>query len=385
MAASISPWQKALWKLNSVGHIGKLDGPKTWLEPVQPFVAKQAFRVKVPANGTNEAAIYLAASDLGDGNDHDYVVWQEPKFVAPGRPDLLLRDVRQASRELSLLRADLFARTDKYLAAVDEAANHNGKVDAAALAAKHSLDTGRLRAWLGILGLGNAEPVKVNGHLTNKITSSGAYPFIQGWGRSRWAHRRCQFLRQARSHPRQHEAARRGHSAGCKSEHHRRLAESDHRHRARHSDDFPRPSQLRLPCELVSRAQALRDQNTLGRGSRQRAHAPKIDPMDITIRADDFRARGRSAGESHLRPTAVDLTITSGEQTWDIAKDCADNVLAGNPHADRLGNKSAWHFITEPAGGEQRFTIARGSLLERWKAQPTKLSERNWPPRCNNC
>jgi len=41
MAAEIDKWQKALWKFNSVGHIGKLNGPKTWLESVNPISAKQ--------------------------------------------------------------------------------------------------------------------------------------------------------------------------------------------------------------------------------------------------------------------------------------------------------------------------------------------------------
>jgi hypothetical protein len=34
LAAEINRWQKALWRLTSVGHIGKIGGPKAWQEPV---------------------------------------------------------------------------------------------------------------------------------------------------------------------------------------------------------------------------------------------------------------------------------------------------------------------------------------------------------------
>lgn len=33
----IAQWQKVLWKFSSVGHIGKLGGPKAWMEPVNPI------------------------------------------------------------------------------------------------------------------------------------------------------------------------------------------------------------------------------------------------------------------------------------------------------------------------------------------------------------
>jgi rubrerythrin len=37
IAGEIGEWQKAIWKFSSVGHIGKLGGPKAWLEPVNPL------------------------------------------------------------------------------------------------------------------------------------------------------------------------------------------------------------------------------------------------------------------------------------------------------------------------------------------------------------
>jgi len=36
-------------EFNTIGHIGKLGGPKSWMEPVNPLIAKQEFRLKLPA------------------------------------------------------------------------------------------------------------------------------------------------------------------------------------------------------------------------------------------------------------------------------------------------------------------------------------------------
>ena len=39
---------------------------------------------------SGEVTLYLVAGDAGDGNEHDVVVWDKPRLVRPGRPDLLL-------------------------------------------------------------------------------------------------------------------------------------------------------------------------------------------------------------------------------------------------------------------------------------------------------
>jgi len=42
-----------------------------------------------------EVVVSLVATDAGDGNEHDYVVWQQPRLVAKDRPDILLRDLQE--------------------------------------------------------------------------------------------------------------------------------------------------------------------------------------------------------------------------------------------------------------------------------------------------
>ena len=68
MVNEIARWQSTLWKFSSVGHIGKVDGPKAWMEPVDPVVDQQQFRVKLAApQSGNDVTVYLVARDAGDG------------------------------------------------------------------------------------------------------------------------------------------------------------------------------------------------------------------------------------------------------------------------------------------------------------------------------
>ena len=93
LVAEVSARQKGLWKFSGVGHIGKVGGPKAWMEPVNPLVARREIRFKIPPSTDGKAVpLSLVATDAGDGNAHDFVVWRDPRIVAPGRPDLPLRD-----------------------------------------------------------------------------------------------------------------------------------------------------------------------------------------------------------------------------------------------------------------------------------------------------
>src|SRR6185436_9541778 len=106
LASEIAQWQKAGGKFSSVGHIGKAGGPKAWMEPVSPLTTKQEVRLKIPVSPDGqEVTLYLVAGDAGDGNDHDYVIWQQPRLVAPGKPNILLRDLRDLSYQLAQQRS----------------------------------------------------------------------------------------------------------------------------------------------------------------------------------------------------------------------------------------------------------------------------------------
>ena len=122
LVATIAQWQQTLWRFTTIGHIGKRDGPTAWQVPVQPLAARQEIRTKLPApqDGKN-ITLYLATSDASDGNEHDVAVWENPRFVAAGQPDLLLRDVRHAVATLSAHREVVLSSAAACLEAAAEA------------------------------------------------------------------------------------------------------------------------------------------------------------------------------------------------------------------------------------------------------------------------
>lgn len=98
LAGQVRAWQKGLWMFEPVGLIGREGGPSRWMEPVNPLVTRQELCFTIPqfVSGyeREEVAFSLVATDAGDGNRDDFVVWKKPRLVADGRPDILLRDVR---------------------------------------------------------------------------------------------------------------------------------------------------------------------------------------------------------------------------------------------------------------------------------------------------
>ncbi|PYV19002.1 MAG: hypothetical protein DMG07_02760, partial [Acidobacteria bacterium] len=108
LAADVAAWQKGLWTFGPVGLIGRRGGPTRWMEPVNPVVTRHSLRFTIPAAGDGkekeDVVLSLVATDAGDGNDHDFVVWQEPRLIADGRPDIPLRDVRKVANDSGSVR-----------------------------------------------------------------------------------------------------------------------------------------------------------------------------------------------------------------------------------------------------------------------------------------
>ena len=137
----------------------------------------------MPASAGGEVTLSLVAGDAGDGNEHDFVVWEQPRLVAPGRPDLLLRDVRDVARQLASLRERAFGSAAKCLGAAAEASAARAR--------------SRWPRWRG--GTASSRPswrpgsttsvsapaapaVKIDTPLTGKIMNASGYDFVNGWG-----------------------------------------------------------------------------------------------------------------------------------------------------------------------------------------------------------
>src|SRR5262249_59986264 len=90
----------------------------------------------------------------------------------------------------------------------------------------------------------------------------------------------------------------------------------------------------------------------LGKDVQLPARDVKIGKGDLVILAVDARD-----GNHVCDLTEVALTLAEKDRpgrSWDLAGDVADNVLDGNPHADRMGNKGVWSFVRGPANAPGR-------------------------------
>jgi hypothetical protein len=375
MVSEISEWQKTLWKFSSVGHIGKVGGPKAWMEPVTPLAPQQESRIKLaaPASG-NEVVVYFAVGDAGDGPDGDFVVWQQPRLVIPGRSPILLRDVRRLVRERTACRERVLAATAKSLAAAAEASAAQGEVNAMALADRHGVDTDVLKAWLDYLGVGTAAEIKLD-HFTHPIPQVGAYDFIKGWGSpdlpSMMANSSGQHVRIPGNmkphgvvvHPTPKLCA----AAGWRS---------------------PVSGVMRIEGMVthahpecgngVTWSLELRRGNTrqrLAGGIAQGGKGVAVGPIEkVSVQPGDLVSLliGPRDGDHSCDLTDLELKLsTSGAplREWSLTGEISDNILAGNPHADKAGNAGVWHFYSEPVtGAAAGSVIPAGSLLARWQA-----------------
>lgn len=380
IAALIEPWQAALWTFNTIGHIGKRDGPKAWQTPVTPLTERREIRLKLPkAAAADSIPVWFAAGDAGDGSAADVAIFEAPRIVAPGRPDLLLADLRGLVAALAERRTMFVDATAEVLALVTgiEGAAADGALDDAkldALAARQGVDRAILTAWLAYLGIGQGG-VKLDGRIDGRMESHADYPFVKGWT-----------------------------AADALSV----IAN-------------PSDETVKVPGTMKPKSLAVHPSPTLRAilawkspvaatvaidGSVQHAHAAcgngvtwvvEVRRGGAVVRLASGKAQGDSVvtvgpfpdvavkpgdvvllsigpgGRDHSCDlTAVDLTIreSAGEgRTWNLAHDVVPDLLAGNPHADAINHPDVWHFVSEPDADETALAvIPRGSLLDRWRS-----------------
>ena len=184
VAAEIARWQKALWRFTSVGQIGKVGGPKAWMEPVTPIVARQELRLKMP--GLSRAA--RSRSRLWRATPAMAMNTTSWSGIGPGWSRRDVPTCCSAMCAMSLtsspsLRERAFGSAAKCLDAAAEASAAEGQVDVAALAKRHGVEPAILAAWLDYLGISTSgAAVKIDTPLTGKITKASGYDFVNGWG-----------------------------------------------------------------------------------------------------------------------------------------------------------------------------------------------------------
>ena len=370
-ASDIEPWQQSLWKLNSIGHLGKVDGPKSWMEPVTPLTAKHEIKLKLapPADG-GDLTLYLSTSDAGDGNAQDFALWEDARLVVAGRPDLRLRDVRAALQQLAARRLEVIASLESCLAAAHEAEFEKSRTDVAKLAVKHGVSEALLTDWLRYLGIGTAGEVNLGPLLTKKMESTPDYNFVKSWkgdgAFSIQANSSDQTVRlPGTMKPHSiavHPSAKLAAIIAWKSPIEGMLQISGS------VQDVHTGCGNGITWELQ-----LRKGNTwetLARGESDGAKLVELGKHEgIQVRKGDAIAMviGPKNGDHACDLTGIELSISDGKTEWNAAKELSPNILAGNPHADSHGNKDVWHFFGEPDQPRVSGVIPQGSLLSEWR------------------
>ncbi len=376
LAQEVARWQKALWQFTTIGQHIEQDGTnKLWQQAVSPLTNRQEMRLPLTvAAGASDVTFYLVAGDAGDGNQDEQVVWQQPRLVAPGRPDLPLRNVRDFVREMTARRTQLLASTAKALGAAAEALQATDKLDVAALAKKHDLEVESLAPWLDYLGIGGNASLRLD-HFTAKQTNVGGYDFVKGWGTPETPMLVASSSDNAVRIPGNmqphgvcvHPSPTLYAVVGWKSP-----AAGTFRIEGSVTHAHPECGNG-VTWQLELRRGNSRQQ--LAAGISHGASPVPIGPIEtLAIQAGDFVALliGPRDGNHGCDLTDVKLMLKSdGEEAkqWSLTADITDDVLAGNPHADRFGNQDVWHFGSEPVNADDtRGMVPAGSLLASWQA-----------------
>ncbi|MFM7208091.1 MAG: DUF1592 domain-containing protein [Planctomycetaceae bacterium] len=388
VAEMIAPWQQALWKFNPVGQIarqyGRPDGPAAWMEPVERLVPRQEFRVTLAVAPDQEfVVVRLVAADAGDGREHDFVVWENPRLVADGTPDLHVGRIRRNAAAVARDQAAVAAALPSCLAALDEEeaarALGRGSVPRADLAATHGVDRRMLDAWADLLGESSPHPAE-GFLLTTEAHDVAGHASVAGWA---GGHDLSVLVNSGSETLRIPAALEPG---GV-------VVHPAPERRAVVAWRSPEPltvrvegsvAQAHVGCgngvawSLELRRGGARLLLASGTTAANQAARMPIGPLDgVVVRRHDRVCLVVDAGKSDhaCDSTAITLAIRGDGITWDLATDLGDRspgrgIRAGNPVPDASGRKAVWELGGEPRGG-RGWMIPRDSLLARWQDAST--------------
>ncbi len=384
LAGDVAEAQKTLWKFNTVGQIGRADGPRSWMEAVSPIATTQDLRLKLPAAPAgSDVVIYLTASQFGEGDERAHVVWQRPRIELPPapagpRPPILLRNVRSQAKAAEGTIASDIARTRQYLDAV--AQMQSASTSAEELAKASGLDARILGKWAARVRLGKQSRVEIAGHFTEKLKNR-QFEAISGWGTSQTplmlTNRSDKPItigtltvpaRGVTVHPsptREAIVAWRSPTDG-EIQIEGRVADAD--------DKCGNGATWRIELQTVSGSEVLASGviDNGGEESFRMKTSRAIKAGDVVSLIVNARDRNHSCDTTHVELKLSE--VGNEKRVWNLASDVVDKVLEGNPLADSYGNKETWHFCSAESGSSKASVepldalIPPDSSLARWRA-----------------
>ena len=388
LATEVAEWQKALWKFVPIGSYRY---GNTVRQVANDPTAGDAQPIKLavkPAPGQSEVVVYLAARELSQASKDGRVIWQRPRFEAAGKASLLLKDYLQFGAAFEVDHSVVFADAAKYLAAAAEIA-HDRKLSVEGLAKRDKLDLALLQRWVTVLALEpagkeaqppattKAAPLDL---LDQKTPKNDSKPWINGWRRGGTdlpvlvsnSSDTVQMIpgtvpaHKVAVHPTPKEFV----AVVWKSPVSAKVnlaARIKHAHPAC-GNGVAWWLEYRRADEAVILAEGVLD---LGGEMKFPARTLNVEKGDRIVLAVDARD-----GNHSCDLTEINLTVAESAKegrAWDLAGDVADTVQAGNPHADKHGNKEVWSFVRGPAKASAKTptvfsAIPLGSILGQWRA-----------------
>ncbi|MFN7730849.1 MAG: DUF1592 domain-containing protein [Pirellula sp.] len=373
LLAQILGWQRSLFRFSSVGHIGKVNGPKAWQEPVEPIRFEQELRLAIPPNPAQpEVTVYLQITDAGDGAEGDVSLLDRPRLILPGGLEVPLRDLDSVARAIEQQHAAASPATAEVLTALDGWLDGPRTSSWSELANAKGLDPAWVEGWARALGI---RPAHATGdpqraRFSNRMEKLSGYDFVTGWGAedalSVVANASNDHVRVPGNMPPK--------SVGVHPSPSRSVVVA-----------FRSPVTASMRCNgmvrhahtecgngiawrLEVRRGALHQ--TLASGFSNGANAVPFGPLDgLRVREGEEIALVVEPrdGNHSCDLTNIELEIASEAGKWSLTNDIVDNILAGNPHADASGRPGVWEFFSEAVvAGSGNALIPSGSALAAW-------------------
>ena len=368
IADQIRDWQGVLWRFASIGHIGKVNGPKAWQIPVLPLAASQEIVLPLPKSKVENLSLYLITGDAGDGNTNDLAVWDNARVEFEKRPPIPLLQLEKIQDRIKDLRRRELSRTSRYLDAIARA--YAAKAEPATFVG--DLNPRLLSHWANYTRLDRSPFARPTGHFKGKQGEMSGYPDLKTLGSPRTpslvVNQGDNPIRIAtRTYPARGVAIHPSPTVEAvifwQSPIAGRIKVSGQINDA----DAGCGNGVTWRVEILGR----HGHRSIGEGRIDRGRRQSFSSKNsILVQPGDLlRVSVNPRDKNHVCDTTeVKLTIreSEGERAWDLATDIVDRIHDSNPLPDSFGNAAVWHFCGLAAGNQTPSKRPADSALAVW-------------------
>ena len=364
--ADIEPWQNVLWKFSLVGHVGRPNGPQAWQEAIDPLVTGQDFRV--PLQGSNEQRVCLVARTAGDGNSGDWVSWENPRLVAKDRPDIALAHLDDWIEHLQAERTAILEHTTECLEVLAAELSGTQQAEPAPGRTVHEslADSKYVTLWRDYLGIGSSASVPLEPLLTTPIERVPDYGFVQGWTSGD----DLSVLANSSDSTVRIPGTMLGRRVAVHPSPSRSVVVAWKSPVAGELQLSGRVMDAHLDCgDGVAWTLEIRRGNrieVLSTGTTEGGTDHALGPFqNVRLEPGHVVALVISPRDNHFCDmTTIDLTLSDGQTSWDLASEIAPQILQGNP----IG---PWHFLNQPVTASPASTLPEP--MTRWCEEPSAV------------